>query len=105
MKKQLLRILLMSGKFSIYLLILKAFLFTSLLASDARAQYKSVRDVQVKAEFKNATVKEVISRIEKQTDYVFQYYKVDLPEDVRINIETDKASVAQILYEVSEQTR
>ncbi len=94
----------MSGKVSMYILILKSFLVTALAASDTKAQYKSVHEVVVKLNLKDASVKTVLDHIEKQTDYLFQYYKRDIPDDVKIDVKSSKISVGEVLYSVSSKT-
>ncbi len=104
MKNQLLRILRMSGKFSIYILVLKSFLFSSILASDLKAQYKSVHEVVIDVNFRQATIKQVLNHIEKETDYLFQYYNGDIPDGVRLSMHSGEISVADVLYNVSSQS-
>ncbi|MEP1094671.1 MAG: TonB-dependent receptor [Cyclobacteriaceae bacterium] len=104
MKNQLLKVLMMSSKVSIYILILKSFLVTALAASDTKAQYKSVHEVLINLDLKNASVKTVLDQIEKRTDYLFQYYKRDIPRDVKIDVKSSEISVGEVLYSVSAKT-
>ncbi|MEL7147285.1 MAG: hypothetical protein AAFO69_13005, partial [Bacteroidota bacterium] len=101
MKKQLLLFILMLGKFSVYLFIIKGALFSSLMASEARAQFKSVHEVEIRAVLSEASVKDVLQQIEKQTDYKFQYYSRDIATDDTFTFNYSKISVGELLYEIS----
>src|SRR5690606_19266618 len=56
-------------------------------------------------DMRNATLGDVLRNIESKTDFRFTYDKKDVNENVTLNIKTDNQSVADILIEVSRQTR
>ena len=102
MKYRLLRLVIMSLKFSCYLFILQAVSLTSLIASDASAQLRSVKDVYISVDFKDARIVDVFKDIEGQTDFKFHFFQRDIKNDLWLNISEDRASVAKVLYKIAD---
>lgn len=55
-------------------------------------------------DIQNGTIYDVVSEIEKQTDYMFFYKNTDIDHSQRINVRASGKPVSVILDEVSEQT-
>lgn len=102
MKNRLLQILIMSLKFSCYIFIIQVVFMTSLIASSANAQYKSVKEVYINADFDNATVANVFKYIEAQTDLKFHYFQKHIRKNAKLTFTDDKVTVAEVLYKVSD---
>jgi len=102
MELKLLRIIIMSTKYSAYCLITICLFMNTLLASESDAQKTlSVKDVYLRIGLENASLYEAFASIEASTDYKFSYHKEDLSEEVKINLNGKKKSVADILKEIS----
>ncbi|MCG8389147.1 MAG: TonB-dependent receptor [Cytophagales bacterium] len=102
MKYRLLRFILMSLKFSCYIFTLQAMSLTSLIASDASAQLKSVKDVYISVDAKDARIVEVFKDIEKKTDFKFHFFQQDLNKDLKLDISGKRQAVAAILYKIAD---
>ena len=106
MKNKLLRLIFMLSRFTLYGMVLQACFLQLLLAADGKAQrYVSAKDVHIAMDMRDATLGDVLRNIESKTDFRFTYDKKDVNENLTINIKTDNQSVADILIEVSRQTR
>ena len=66
---------------------------------------KSVHDVTIETEYKNATLADVFADIESKTDYVFTYDKKDAFLRDRYSREAGKATVAEVLESISQKSR
>lgn len=107
MKCKLLRLSLMLGKYAIYGIMIQCIGFTFLLASEGNAQkFKSVKDTYVEVGFENANLGEVFKRIESLTDYKFVYQQklFKNKKNVRVELENDQRSVADLLMVISEKS-
>ncbi len=102
MKKKVLFYLLLLTKFSIYGIVVQVFTYTLLMAAETTAQkYQSVRNVAIDLNLKNVTVEEAFNAIEAKTDYLFQYDRRILDEDLKIDISGMNAAVFNYLMDIS----
>ncbi|MEM9833740.1 MAG: TonB-dependent receptor [Bacteroidota bacterium] len=96
----------MSAKFLTYGLAAQIVFFQLLLAAEGSAQdAKNVKDVYISLNLPGADIAEVFAAIEAETEYSFVYDSKDLPTDQKIYLATNNQSVANILVEVSRQSR
>lgn len=104
MKNKLLHYSVLFGKFTFYCYLIQALILNTLLAKEARGQYvKSVKEVYISVNLKNAKLQEVFRAIETGTDYDFVYNHKDLNRSTRFNLSGDKKTVEEVLMEVSRQ--
>ncbi len=104
MKNQHLRVLVMSGKISIYLVVLKSFLFTSLLATESEAQTKSVHEVNISINLLESSVRNILDYIEDVSEYNFHYYSNDLADDLKMTLRSSDISVGEVLLQISKKS-
>ncbi|MEQ9443453.1 MAG: TonB-dependent receptor [Cyclobacteriaceae bacterium] len=106
MKNETLHWLTMVGKTSIYVLVLAAFLFNSLLAENSRAQnVLSVKEAKISISLTNEKLEKAINVIEGKTNYTFVYNPDDLDDRVRITVNLSEGTVEKLLLEISRQAR
>lgn len=102
MKSKLLLQLLMVGKNAIYGIALQCLLFNFIIAAEINAQeVKSINNVTVSLDFKNASLTEAFEKIESQTSFVFSYIAEDLDYSFRIDKKYRKTTLSDILLEIS----
>lgn len=101
MKNRFLQLVIISLKFSCYIFIIQMIFMTSITASDASAQLKSVKEVYIMAKFNNTSIAEVFKGIEAQTNFKFHYFQKDLKKGLKVDFEYDQITVADILYKMS----
>lgn len=90
---------------SLQALIVNCFLVSALYASNLNAQQiKSVKDVVIKFKIENAELIQVLQNIENRTNYEFSYKREDIDPGFRFSGKFNKASVADVLLEISRQT-
>ncbi|MEO9870682.1 SusC/RagA family TonB-linked outer membrane protein [Ekhidna sp.] len=104
MKNLHLRVLVMSGKLSIYLIVLKAFFFTSLLATETKGQSKSVHEVNITINLQESSIKSVLDYIENVSEYNFHYYSNDLTDEVKMTLRSSEISVGDVLLQISKKS-
>ena len=104
MKNQLLRILVMSGKLTIYLFVLKGFLFATLLATETNAQTKSVHEVNISIDVRHSSIKDVLEYIEDVSDYNFHYYSTDISPEVKMSLRSSDISIGDVLLQISKKS-
>ena len=102
MKNRFLQLTISSLKFSCYIFIIQVVFMTSLIASNVNAQYKSVKQMYINADFDNATVVDVFKNIEAQTDFKFHYFQKHIKKNVKLTFNTDQITVAELLYKISD---
>lgn len=102
MKYKLLRQIIMLSRLALYGVVVNCLALSVLLASDTEAQtVQSVKDVKVYLDLKNSSVVDLFAAIEQQTDFHFSYNLEDIRKEVRISQRYSRASVAEILMDVS----
>jgi TonB-linked SusC/RagA family outer membrane protein len=77
--------------------------FNFIFATDMAAQQQSVRDIKVKVGFQNATLTDVFRLLESEADLNFIYDENQLDPSFRYTRPAEKASVEQILLDLSRQ--
>ncbi|MCG8306985.1 MAG: SusC/RagA family TonB-linked outer membrane protein, partial [Cytophagales bacterium] len=102
MKSKLLKLLLMTLKGSFYGVVIQTIFFTAIQAGEIRAQrIESVRKVSLDVRLENSDLFEAFKAIEEKTSFKFAYDHEDLNKDVRIDFNKRKATVADLLLEIS----
>jgi len=95
------RIIAMS-KLTLYAVLINCFFFSSSLGSRIEAQaIKSVREVVINLNLRDADVPSLFRVIEKQTKFNFSYKEEDLVGVGKLNYRFGKVSVADVLTELS----
>ncbi len=105
MKNNLLRLLMMTSKYIGYGFMIQLFTFTLLFATDGIAQYKSVKDVHITLNIRNATLVEVIQVIESKTSFHFTYEESDLPGRKGITVQADEQTLEHVLLDIGKTAR
>ncbi len=106
MKLFLLRVVILMTRYSALGLFLICILNSTMLASEGNAQkYVSVYDTYIEAEMNGMAFEEVFDKIKSLTDYTFSYNSSDVDTDLRINLENEKYSVAEVLLEISSKAK
>lgn len=104
MNSKIIRIIKMISKYSLYAFMLQCLFMSMVLASGAKAQYKSVKEVEVSLNSGNISLSEVFNQIESKTDYTFYFHNKDIKEKQVIAIPDGKQrTVADVLQRVSQQ--
>jgi TonB-linked SusC/RagA family outer membrane protein len=107
MKNKLLRIIIMSIKFSLTGFLLTCLFLQSLLAIDTKAQeIKSVKEVRVKLSFDQVSLIEAFQRIEKATNFIFIFNDHEIDKNLRISTSTRRdETLSDLLLEISRQAK
>ncbi len=106
MKFKAIQLIVTTMKYSSYGILLQCLLVSMLLASSSAAQRtQSVRNVYVTMELNKTSVVEVFRAIESQTDFTFNYSKVDLKGSKAINKNYHNASIAEVLMDISKSAK
>jgi TonB-dependent starch-binding outer membrane protein SusC len=95
----------MITKFSFYGFLLQTVLMTTLLAMNSNAQIRSVNDVYVSLQLKDARFDEVLEHIERQTNFVFVYTPGEINGKMMVNIQARNKRVSDVLMELSKQSQ
>lgn len=104
MKFKLLDKLIMLSKHSVKGIILQCLLLNAIWAADLNAQeVKSVTDVRIDLNVKNASLSELFQYIEKNTNFYFSFSSEDIDDDFTYTNSKRKVSVREVLLDVSEQ--
>ncbi len=105
MKIRLLQLILKIMKLSFYGFFIQLFLLQIVLADTAAGQKNlSVKDVYIDLKLENVTLSRAFSSIESQTEYTFNYNKPELDKKVKVSINSNHISVAEVLMEIAQQT-
>ncbi|WKN45605.1 SusC/RagA family TonB-linked outer membrane protein [Tunicatimonas pelagia] len=106
MKNRLLILLKMGSYFVACGIMIQMLLYNLVVADNAAAQnVKNVHKVTLSVDFDNASTREVLRTIETKTDFKFIYDNKDIDQRLRISLQMENQSVAQILTEVSRQAK
>jgi TonB-dependent starch-binding outer membrane protein SusC len=104
MKFKLLDKIIMLSKHSVKGIILQCLLLNAIWAADLNAQeVKSVTDVRIDLNVKNASLSELFQYIEKNTNFYFSFSSEDISKDFTYTNTRKKVSVREVLLDVSEQ--
>jgi len=103
--KPILQLLAMTSKFVLYGIVLQCFFASFLLALNSEAQkIQSVKEVYVKLNFKDVSLKEAFKIIENNTGYSFAYEREVINSKVSFNRSYNNAtSLSDILLDISKE--
>src|SRR5690606_11940871 len=101
MKNHLLRLVIMTGKYLCYGFMIQLFTFSVLFATDGVAQYRSVKDVRITLNIKDATLIDAIQAIESKTLFKFTYDEMDLVGRKGISVKANDQTVEYVLLDIS----
>ena len=106
MKSNLQKLLLMSCKFIFYGIFLQFMFAGILLAHEGNAQdNKSVKQVYISLQMRNAGIVDVFRDIESKTDFKFFYDRKIIDRDLKISFNSRNIAVHDILIEVSKRAK
>ncbi|MCK5368889.1 MAG: carboxypeptidase-like regulatory domain-containing protein, partial [Cyclobacteriaceae bacterium] len=104
MNFKLLKLIIMASKLTLYGFAIQCILLTTLLASSGNAQQiKSVKNVYIDLEVRNADLIETFQLIELKTDFKFAFDNQDLEKYIKVSIVKKNISVADVLLKISEK--
>ncbi|WPP51790.1 TonB-dependent receptor [Catalinimonas niigatensis] len=102
MKITLLKLFIMGSKFLTYGVVIQMFCFQLLLADHGTAQtIRNAKEVMISVDYQEATLSQVFSAIESQTDFKFVYDQQDIPLEKQVSLTLTNQSVAEVLIEIS----
>lgn len=107
MKSKLLNLSRVLTKYALCGLLVQSIGFSTLFASEGEAQkFKSVKETYVQVGLESSSLREVIKKIESQTDYKFVYQNklYRNKKDLKLALPADQTSVADVLMVISEQS-
>ena len=104
MKFKLLDKLIMLSKHSVKGIMLQCLLLNAIWAADINAQdVRSVTDVRIDLNVKNASLSELFQYIESNTNFYFSFSSEDINNDFSYTESKRKVSVRDVLLDVSQQ--
>lgn len=104
MKKTLTNVIIMSIRGLIYGTALQIVFLSLLMARESDAQsVKSVKDVSISLDMKNASLREFFQEVENQTNYRFSYDHYLVDNDITVSFKSRKKPVSYFLLEISKQ--
>lgn len=104
MKKKLLRLTKMCSYYTLTGILAQVIFLNLAFASDLSAQkVKSIEEVYVGIELKNAKLEEAFREIEAKTRYRFAYEKRDLDKNIRISLNTSGSTLKDVLLQISKE--
>ncbi len=105
MKNDLLRLLIMVIKRTMYGFAILLVSLTTLIAEDGNAQYKSVKDINVSVKLHDASLEDAIREIESKTSFNFTFEEQDILKRAGINIKAKNQSLDQVLLEIAKSAK
>ena len=106
MDNKFLRLIIMSTKYSLYGFIISCLLFQVLSAAEINAQeIKSVKEVRVKLNLDQVTLKEAFWKIEQATNFIFIFNDYEIDKNTRITSVGKDRLLSDILMEISRQAK
>ena len=105
MKKKLLRLIIMSTKYSMYGLMISCLLLTTLMAANSSAQeIKSVKEVKVKLAFDQVSLMDVFQQIERATNFHFIFNDFEIDKNLKVSTSYKRGQMlSDILMDISRQ--
>ncbi|MCK5104207.1 MAG: carboxypeptidase-like regulatory domain-containing protein, partial [Cyclobacteriaceae bacterium] len=105
MRLKVLRQIVTMSKFAFYALLLQCMFAGLLLADDVRSQSSSIEEIYVSVKLEEATLKDVFTNLEKQTDFSFSYNRgiIDLDEIVTTVVVNE--SLGDVLRHLAKETK
>lgn len=103
MKNPLLRQVLRMTKYAFIGVFLQCFLSTLLLATEIRAQKKSINEIFLSVSFENQNLEEAFLRIGEKTNFNF-HYNQKIASSKKINLSMRNTSLGDLLRQISKDT-
>src|SRR5690606_27293143 len=104
MNGNLLYLIKMVSKNLLYGFIIQCLFLTTLMATDTKAQIKSIDETFIKLARQETKITDVFSRLETRTDYFFVYPDDLLLNKKSISLEGKRKSVYEILLEIAKDS-
>lgn len=101
MKSKLLEQIWYMTKLVLYGTVIQCVMFSFLMASDIKAQRKSIDEIYLDIELKNSSIKHALNVIEKETGLFFAYSDASIDRTIKINYTSDEASLRDVLNYLS----
>ncbi len=101
MKPDLLKLLMKLSKHSLYIFVLQILQLQFVLAHETAGQY--LEEVKVSVSIRNASLEEVLSLIEDQTDFVFSAYGKTIKSKSTIDLDLEQSNLKFVLETLSKQ--
>ncbi|WP_157637929.1 SusC/RagA family TonB-linked outer membrane protein [Flexithrix dorotheae] len=92
------------SKYTIFGIILQSCLCSMLVANDTFGQKKSIYEIYLNLDVKDANVKEIFEIIETETDFKFGYNVSSYLEEERFNFNLKNNSLGEVLTVISKNT-
>ncbi|MFT7162315.1 MAG: TonB-dependent SusC/RagA subfamily outer membrane receptor, partial [Bacteroidia bacterium] len=104
MKTNLLKNILTMTKYSVSGILIQCILFSFMTAKEINAQKKSIEDIYITIDLKNASIEKVFESISEKTSFNFAYKEGMIEKNKKINISEVEKSLGDVLREVSQKT-
>ncbi|MFT7033156.1 MAG: TonB-linked SusC/RagA family outer membrane protein [Cyclobacteriaceae bacterium] len=104
MKTNLLKNILTMTKYSVSGILIQCILFSFMTAKEINAQKKSIEDIYITIELKNASIEKVFESISEKTSFNFAYKESMIEKNKKINISEVEKSLGDVLREVAQKT-
>jgi len=104
MKTNLLKNILIMTKYGISGIVLQCVLFSFITAKEINAQKKSIEDIYITIDLKNASIEKVFESISEKTSFSFAYKQSMLSKNKKINIAETQKSLADVLRKVAQES-
>ncbi|WP_026210188.1 SusC/RagA family TonB-linked outer membrane protein [Flexithrix dorotheae] len=104
MKLKLLRQILIMSRYLFYGIIFQCLMAGLLIAKESNAQRKSIEEVILSVDLKNATLKEAFALIANKTDFKFAYDNRKIDTNQRISTAIENESLADLLRHISKSS-
>jgi TonB-dependent starch-binding outer membrane protein SusC len=105
MKFLLLKLIRMASKSLFYGIMVQCFLYSMIWASEGNAQSESLDKTYIRIKQKEVTVKQLLTEVEKSTNFHFVYTKELLDDDPIVLDNTGRLSLSDLLMQVSKKTQ
>src|SRR5687768_12710482 len=103
MKITLLKLLMVTSKFSLRLFIMQVICMNLVLANDTNSQ--NLDEIKVSLSVDRAPITQVLQEIERKTDFVFAYTESVQNTETFFTLEYNQMSLRKILEDISLQGR
>ena len=104
MKNGLLKLIKMASKSLFYGILVQCFLYSMIWAAEGNAQSENLDQTYIRIKQKEFTVKQLLSEVEKNTNFHFVYQQELLNNDLLTLDQTGKLSLSNLLMQVSKKT-
>lgn len=104
MKTNLLKHILTMTKYSICGIFLQCVLFSVITAKEINAQKKSIEDIYITIDLKNASITKVFESISEKTSFNFAYKESMIEKNKKISLSEVEQSLGDVLREVAQKT-